>query len=240
MLRGSSRSLVPLFALTAALWLDAGAAAANGNVMVGAVTPGGDVNINGDAGNNDVTITQNANGTVTVTGHNGTTVNGGASHTTTTPVTGEIDVNTRGGDDKVTVDGVTNVEDLDLEDNIGDNEIVVKKSKFSDKMKIENNDGSIDVDDTRWGRRDVRPGRGTVNPPSINGRGGAGQVGTPPTAGSGKKPPRDGSKAARRAQQDGLPTKNPGQRGVITPELPNAGSGYGYKGPKGPPKGSKY
>jgi hypothetical protein len=236
MLRGSSRTLVPALALAAAaLLLDAGAAAANGNVMVGAVTPGGDVNINGDLGNNDITITQNADGTVTVTGNNGTTVNGGASHTTTNPVTGEIDVDTRGGDDKVTVDGVTNVEDLDLEDNIGDNDIEVKNSKFSDKMKIENNDGSIDVSDTSWGRRDVRPGRGTVNPASINGRGGAGQVGTPPgCGGGGKKPPRDGSKAARRAQQDGLPTKNPGQRGVITPELPNAGSGYGYKGPKGP------
>ena len=118
----------------------AGVAAAAGDVSVGSVTPGGDININGDTANNDITVTQNANGTVTITGNAGTTVNGAASHTTTAPVTGAVKIKTRGGDDKVTVDGVTK-------------------------------------------------------------------------AGS--------SKGALNAQKQGLPTNNPGQRGVVVPELPN-------------------
>jgi len=243
----SRQARVRMLAFALAAALPSAAVATNGNVMVGPVTPDGDLNVNGDMGNNDVTITQNADGTITITGNNGTTVNGGASHTTSTPVTGELDVDTRGGNDKVVIDGVTNVEDIDLEDELGTNELEVKNSKVSDKLKIENGNGSIRIGDSSWGRRDIRPGRGGVTPANLSGRGGAGSVGTPPTGGGGSKAPRSGgskgtdaSKAPRNAQQQGLPTNNPGQRGVVVPELPNPPSGYGGKAPKSPLPKSGY
>ena len=222
MLRGPCR-VGGFAALFATLWLlgAAGAALANGNVSVGGVTPGGDVKINGDGGNNDVTVTQNGNGTVTVTGNGGTTVNGGASHTTPTAVTGGVSVNTRGGDDTVTVTGVTAVEDITVKDDIGTNNVTVTGSRASDKLKIKNSAGGVTVTDTGWGRRDIRPGTGTLNPRSISGTGGAGSVGTPPPVpptptptppGGGKKAAgsKKAGKAAMDAQKAGLPTSNPG------------------------------
>jgi hypothetical protein len=209
------------------------AAAAGGDVMVGGVTPGGDVTITGDGGNNDVTVTQNANGTVTVTGNNGTTVNGQGSFTTPAPVTGKVKVDTKGGDDKVVVDGVK-VEDIEVKDELGKNDITIKNCKTKDKLKVKNEDGNIKIENSSWGRRDIRAGQGTVDPADLAGEGGAGSVGTPPTSAADYKLHKS---VPLGAQQQGLPTYNPGQRGMLpdVPHVPTGPStpsgGYG-SGPK--------
>jgi hypothetical protein len=117
------------------LLLAAPDASAAGNVRVGSVTPGGDLRVNGDASGNDIAITQNAPGDIVITGRNGTTVNGQPS-VTRSGVTGELKVNPRGGDDTVEIDGVQ-VEDLEVEDQIGRNDIDVKNTRVDDEIEIE-------------------------------------------------------------------------------------------------------
>ena len=230
------------FVFAGLLVMAPGFASAAGDVLLGGVTPGGDVSINGDSANNDYTITQNTDGTVTVTGNNGTTVNGqNTPQTTGNAVTGKISTNGRGGDDTITVHDV-DVEDLKIKDELGTNTIDVDDAKVSDKLEIKNSAGSIGVSDTSWGRRKIRKGTGTVNPASLNGDGSAGSVGTPPgSGGGGKKAARKSKKAPLNAQDQGLPTNNPGQRGVVVPELPNVPSGsYSGKSPKVPAPKGKY
>lgn len=214
--------------------LHAGPAAAGGDVMVGGVTPGGDVTVTGDAGGNDITVTQNPNGTVTVTGNNGTTVNGQPSVTTTAPVTGKLKVDTKGGDDKVVVDGAK-TDDIEVKDELGKNDITIKNSKAKDKLKVNNEDGKIKIEDSSWGRRDIRPGQGTVDPANLSGEGGAGSVGTPPTAAADYKLHKA---VPLGAQQQGLPTSNPGQRGML-PDVPHVPTGPSRTNPGsyGPPSG---
>jgi hypothetical protein len=232
------RARIPTIVFAFAWVLAPAVAGANGDVSVGAVTPGGDLSINGDAGNNDFTVTQNPNGTVTVTGNNGTTINGGASHTTSAAVTGKISANGRGGDDTIKVDGV-NVGEVKVKDELGTNTIEVRGSRISGELDLKNRDGSIRIRDTAWGRRKIRPGQGSVDPANLAGRGGAGSVGTPPSGGGGGKKPAAKKKAPLEAQKQGLPTSNPGQRGVVVPELPNQPGGYGGSKTPSYPK-SKY
>lgn len=223
-------------ALLIALLHAGSAAAAGGDVMVGGVTPGGDVTITGDAQANDVTVTQNADGTITVTGNNGTTVNGQGSFTTPGPVTGKVKVEPKGGDDTTVIDGVK-TDDIEVKDEFGKNKITVKNSKAKDKLKIKNEDGSIRIQDSSWGRRDIRPGQGTVDPPELAGEGGAGSVGTPPTSGASYQKPM-GHQGPLNAQQQGLPTSNPGQRGML-PDVPHVPTGPSRTNPGsyGPPSG---
>lgn len=222
-------------------------ASAGGDVMVGGVDPKGGIRINGDAKGNDITVTQNANGTVTVKGNGGTTVNGGTKPVTTGKVTGKIKINMRGGDDKTTVTGVKSG-GLEVKDEVGKNEIVIKKSDVKGKLKIRNEDGSIDLDDVKWGKRDIKKGKGTINPAGADGKGGAGSA--PPKSPGGKKAARKkaAKKAPLEAQDDALPTSNPGRGGLLpdVPEIPHhstpapsKGGSYGPKGsyPSGPPSG---
>jgi hypothetical protein len=217
------------------------AGAAGGDVMVGGVTPGGDLTITGDSEANDVTVTQNADGTVTVTGNNGTTVNGQGSYTTPGPVTGKVKIEPKGGDDTTTVDGVK-TDDIEVKDQLGKNKVTIKNCKTKDELEIKNEDGSIKIQDSSWGRRDIRPGKGTVDPPELGGKGGAGSVGTPPTGAAEYKKGTSSSQGPLGAQQQGLPTSNPGQRGML-PDVPHVPSGPsrgfpggGYGAPKGGPK----
>ena len=46
--------------------------------------------------------------------------------------------------------------------------------------------------------------------------------------------------ASKKGPMQGLPTNNPGQRGIVVPELPHVPGGYGSKGPKVPVPKSKY
>jgi hypothetical protein len=214
------------------------AAAAGGDVMVGGVTPGGDLTITGDAEANDITVTQNADGTVTVTGNNGTTVNGQGSFTTPGPVTGKVKIDPKGGDDTTTVDGVK-TDDIEVKDELGKNKITVKNSKAKDKLKIKNEDGNIEIQDSSWGRRDIRPGKGGLTPPNLFGEGGAGSTGTPPTSAADYHKGMGSSQVPLNAQQQGLPTSNPGQRGML-PDVPHVPTGPTRSFPKGgygPPKG---
>jgi hypothetical protein len=217
--------------LTLGLLLLAAPAWSAGNVQVGQVDPNGGLQINGDSSGNDVTVTQNPNGSITITGNGGTTVNGQPSVTTTAPVTGKLKVNLRGGDDKVTVDGVTKAGEIEIKDEIGKNQIKVKDTTTKGKLKIKNEDGKIELDDVSWGRRDIRPGKGTVDPPGAAGKGGAGSA--PPKSSGGKKAATKkapSKKAPLEAQQQGLPTTNPGQRGLIqdVPEVPHGPSVPSY------------
>ncbi|MBW2313313.1 MAG: hypothetical protein JRH10_03905 [Deltaproteobacteria bacterium] len=56
----------------------------------------------------------------------------------------------------------------------------------------------------------------------------------------GPAPSQGGKKAATKKGPAGLPTNNPGQRGIVVPELPHVPGGYGSKGPKVPVPKSKY
>ncbi len=225
-------SLASLVLVAFALAIPGAAEAAGGDVQVGAVTPGGDLNINGDSGNNDIIVTQNADGTITVTGQNGTTVNGQASVTTGQRVTGKVKIKTRGGDDDVTVDGL-DVEDLTIDDELGNNDVTVKNTKVKDKLKIKAGGGTILIKDSNWGRRDIRVGTSTLTPANLAGSGGAGQVGTPPSGGGGGGE-NSGDRAGPNVPQTPMGT-------VVGPQvegLPKAKIPTGSKG--GGPKGGSY
>ena len=217
--------------LTLALVLGLAGSAYAGDVLVGDVDPKGNVRVTGDSSNNDFTVTRDAKtGNVTVTPGKDTTVNGGTTPVTTKkPVTGKVKVDGKGGDDKITIDGVNGAGGIDVKDEIGKNEIKIKGSKTKGKLKVVNNDGKIEIEDSSWGKRDIRPGKGTVNPQNLNGKGGPGSVGTPPTSASdyqmNKQGPIDGVTR-------GLPTNNPGQRGIIdAPQMPQ-GPSRSYPKPK--------
>ena len=202
--------------LASILLFGAAGYATAGDVMVGGVTPGGDLTITGDQNANDVTVTQNANGTVTVSGGAGTTVNGKASHTTTKPVKGKLKIDGKGGDDTVTVTGVTQAGEIYVKDGVGKNKLKIKKTKTKGKLKVKNSDGEIVIEDSSWGQRDIRPGKGKVTPAKLKGQGGAGIAGTPPTtANPYQKGMGPGSQVPLGALKQGLPTNNPGARGVI-------------------------
>ena len=209
-----------VFWMSLALLLGAPALA---DVQVGQVDGKGGLRVNGGAGKDDVTITQNKNGTITVKGNGTTKVNGGKSHTTGKKVTGKLKVNLRGGDDNVEVRGLSGPKDVEVKDELGKNNITVKKTKVKGKLKVKNEDGKIDLDDVQWGKRDIRKGKGTVNPKNAEGKGGAGSA---PPRGSGKKAARKKAagaakkKAPLNAQDQGLPTSNPGQRGLL-PDIPS-------------------
>lgn len=222
-----------------------------GDVLVGGVTPGGDLNINGDVGDNSFTVHQNADGSVTVTPDPGTTVNGNAGPYTTTPpgqggtaVTGKIKIKGRGGNDTIKVDGVNQASDIEIKDDQGNNTVDVKNVNITGRLRIKNGrGGTTTIGDSKWGSRKI-DGGATVNPANLAGQGGGGQVGTPPNrptggGGGGKKPAR--KKAATQkppvqAQKDGLPTSNPGQRGML-PDVPNVPQPSYPSSPKTVPKG---
>ena len=208
-------------ALASAFLLGPAGYARAGDVLVGGVTPGGDLKITGDVGANDVTVTQNANGTVTVTGATGTTINGGKSHTSAKPVSGKLKIDGKGGDDTITVKDVTQTNEIYVKNGIGKNTITIEKVKTKGELKVKNSDGKIEIKDSSWGQRDIRPGKGTVTPATLNGTGGSGSVGKPPTAANPyQKGTNPGSQVPLGGQKQGLPTDNPGARGLIIPDVP--------------------
>lgn len=253
-MKAFSRSILAWAPLVAAVLFAADAVAGTGNAHVSHA--GGRVRVTGDAGNNDVSVTQSGN-TITITGRNGTTLSAGPGATVdpnnpnVITVTGvgtntRVKVDVSGGDNKVDVkDLKVNRVEVKARGG-GDNTITVDDSRTGDKLEVETGSGddSITVSDSAWGRREVDPGGGTNKVTGIpTGKGGAGQVGTPPPAPTPTPPnPNPGggssSKAPLNAQDAGLPTANPGQRGLIpdvpdVPQQPTYSPGSKNYGPKG-------
>lgn len=104
MSRRPTSALVVSFAL---LLLPAAVLAA-GNVQVS--TSAVDVDIDGDSAANELSIAYDGDRRISVTGANGTTVNGGAS--ATVAVSGKLDIRLRDGDDRIVMIGVVLPDDV--------------------------------------------------------------------------------------------------------------------------------
>lgn len=245
-------------AVGALLLLSSGPVLAAGGAAHVSSGPRG-VRVTGDSQNNDVSISQSG-GTITVVGRNGTgvTLGPGATRDPAHPndpnravVTGvgpttRVRVDVQSGDDVVQVDDL-NVDRLEVKGRgAGDNDIDIDDTRVGDKLEIETGSGddTVDVTDTAWGRREVDTGTGTDTVNGIpGGKGGAGQVGTPPTPnpnpnptptpGGGKGMPPSGATKAPIGYDTGQQPN--------VPHVPSKGppSGYGSQPKGGYSKGSK-
>lgn len=92
--------------------------------LVTAELSGGDLFITGDSLGNEVRVAQAANGTVTVTGQNGTLINGLTSVTFANAVLNKIEANMEAGNDVLTIARATVAGDILVQMDDGNDRVV--------------------------------------------------------------------------------------------------------------------
>lgn len=127
----------------------------------------GEVNLEGDFDNNDITVTQSGD-EITIKGNASTKIDGEAEvKINVTDITGPDDgeavrlqklrIRLRGGDDTILVDGL-NTKQLEIKDDIGNNTTTIQNSAIEEKLKIQHGDGTdtVRVKNTTWGEKDIK------------------------------------------------------------------------------------
>jgi hypothetical protein len=144
---------------------------ASGDVVI-VINPGkGEIILEGDFDNNDITVTQ-AGDEITIRGNASTKINGENEvkinvKDITGPDDGEevalekLKIGLRGGEDTILIAGLSSKK-LEIKDDIGNNTTIIQNSAVAEKLKIHHGDGTdtVKVMSTTWGEKDIKTGKG--------------------------------------------------------------------------------